>query len=444
MALNIYEPMRFSSQGINDLATQPTLTVTNGRITVDVVEPKEITFSANSLSELDGKGLKWSDGRKSKNLVLKQGVLSSDLSINLKEEQEYKINDTTVLGFTELGSTVTKSNLKQLGTLKTLKVAGSSELGEFVYINSELNRIGINTDSPKSTFVLRENNVEFGIGTKARTATLGTYTNDAVEIFADNVPRITINTNGEIKIHGKLIVEDLVTERTPWMLFKETADRTNYGKGIMWSPLSGTSKQFVLQAAPERIHSTEIIDLAKEKYFSIENTSVLSLRALGPTVTDSYLTKVGVLKDLQVAGDAAIARKVSTSEIDIGTFNIAENVLKVRNEFNINRNESSDFKIGSDIVIGNSSNNERVVSVYGHLAVGVSNPEPGVKLTVNGPVSFDNKKFAVGAGIPTTGQYNKGDIIWNNDPKATDYIGWVCVVPGTPGNWLPFGVIANR
>jgi hypothetical protein len=445
MAINIYEPMKFSSQGIEDLATQPSLRVTNGRITVDVVEPtREIVFSANSLADLDGKGVKWSDGRKSKNLILKQGMLSSDLSINLKEEQDYRINDTTVLGFTELGSTVTKSNLKQLGTLKTLKVAGSSELGEFVYINSELNRIGINTDSPKSTLSIRENNIEFGIGTKPNTASLGTFTNTSVEIFADNIPRITISTNGEIKIHGKLIVDDLVTERTPWMLFKETADRTNYGKGIVWSPLSGASKQLVLQAAPERIHSTEIIDLAKNKYFSIENTSVLSLRSLGSTVTDSSLTKVGVLRDLQVAGDAAITRKLSTSSIDIGTFNISENVLKIRNEFNINRNEISDFKIGADIVIGNSSNDNRVINVFGQLAVGVNTPEPGVKLTVNGPVSFDNKKFSVGSGVPTTGQYNKGDIIWNNDPKATDYIGWVCVVPGTPGNWLPFGAIANR
>ena len=62
MAINIYEPMRFSSQGINDLATQPSLTVTNGRITVDTIEPKkEIIFAANNLSEVEGKGIKWSD-----------------------------------------------------------------------------------------------------------------------------------------------------------------------------------------------------------------------------------------------------------------------------------------------------------------------------------------------------------------------------------------------
>jgi len=38
---------------------------------------------------------------------------------------------------------------------------------------------------------------------------------------------------------------------------------------------------------------------------------------------------------------------------------------------------------------------------------------------------------------PTTGTYNKGDIIWNNNPSEGDPIGWVCVAAGTPGTWNP-------
>jgi hypothetical protein len=67
-----------------------------------------------------------------------------------------------------------------------------------------------------------------------------------------------------------------------------------------------------------------------------------------------------------------------------------------------------------------------------------------VSLTVNGPVVLDNKQFLVSSRAPISGQFNKGDIVWNNDPKATDYIGWVCVASGTPGAWLPFGVIARQ
>ena len=73
-----------------------------------------------------------------------------------------------------------------------------------------------------------------------------------------------------------------------------------------------------------------------------------------------------------------------------------------------------------------------------------ANPKEDVSLTVAGSVSFDNKKFTTGDGKPTLGSYNKGDIVWNTDPKATDYIGWVCVTAGSPGAWLPFGSIARQ
>lgn len=446
MAINIYEPMRFSSQGIDDLATQISLTVTNGKISVDTVEPKrEIIFAANNLAEVEGKGIKWSDGRRSKSLIYKNDALKSDLTINLAEEKEFQINDTSVLSFTELGNTVTKSNLKQLGVLKNLRVSGNAELADFVFVNGDLNRVGINTEAPRSSLTIKENGVELGLGSaKNRTASIGTFTNDAVEIFTDSITRITVNTNGETRIHGKLIVDDLVTERTPWMLFKETKDSSNYGKGIIWAPLSGISKQLCLQAGPDRIHSTEIFDLAKDKFYSIENLSVLSLTRLGQTVTESSLTSVGVLRELQVGGNAAIAKTLSTSELDVGRMNIRNNLIKVRDQFSISRDENTDFSISTNITIGNSNNTSRAVTVYGNLAVGVSNPDPNVSLTVNGPVVLDNKKFTVGSSAPTTGQYNKGDIVWNSDPKATDYIGWVCVASGTPGGWLPFGVIARQ
>ena len=127
MAINIFEPLKFSTQGINDLATQTSLVVSNGKITVDTVEPtRAVNFSGGSFADLDGKGIKWTGGNKNKTLALKQSKLWTDLSVNLAEDQEYQINDTAVLSFAELGPTVTKSNLKTLGTLRNLRVAGSA------------------------------------------------------------------------------------------------------------------------------------------------------------------------------------------------------------------------------------------------------------------------------------------------------------------------------
>jgi hypothetical protein len=446
MALNIFEPLKFSTQGINDLATQTSLVISNGKITVDTVEPTQaVNFSGGSFAELDGKGIKWTGGNKTKTLALNQSKLWTNLSVNLAEEQTYQINDTAVLSFSELGPTVTKSNLKTLGTLRNLRVAGNAEFGEFAYVNSDLNRIGINTENPSAALGIRENGVEIALGSlKANTALLGTISNSNLEIVTDNTTRITVKNNGDVRIHGRIFAEEVVTQRSSPLTFKETDTSTNYGKGIVWSNKSGINSQLTYQSNPDRIWSTDIIELASEKYFAIEGAMVLSKTSLGQTVVESNLTTVGLLKGLQVAGDAAVTRTISTSRIEIGNFAVDNSRLEFINEFAIRTGSTNEFKIGSDIIIGNVDNLTRPVSVYGKLTVGVANPADNVALTVSGPVSFDNKKFETGNGIPTSGQYNKGDIMWNTDPKSTDYIGWVCVTPGTPGAWLPFGAIAAQ
>lgn len=44
---------------------------------------------------------------------------------------------------------------------------------------------------------------------------------------------------------------------------------------------------------------------------------------------------------------------------------------------------------------------------------------------------------------PATGQHEKGDIVWNNNPTPGGYMGWVCTASGTPGTWKGFGVIQS-
>jgi hypothetical protein len=446
MALNIFEPLKFSTQGINDLATKPTLVVSDGKITVDTAElNKAVSFAGGSFAELEGKGIRWTGGAKSKTLAFKQSKLWADMSVNLAEENAYEINNTPVISFGELGPTVTKSNLKQLGTLRSLNVAGNAVLGDFAVFSSDLNRIGINTETPSAAIGIRENGVEIVVGSvKSNTAVIGTITNDHLELVTDNTARITISANGDVQVHGKLYVEEVITERSSPVVFKETSTSSNYGKGMMWTGMQGPARQFVYQATPDRIWSTDTIDLADTKYFAINRVSVLSQSTLGDTVTESNLQKLGLLRELQVMGDAAVTRTLSTSKVSIGNFSVTDHELSGYEDIKITRNDTTELLVSSNIIIGNTANKDRTVSVYGKMTVGVAVPDSDVALTVAGPVSFDNKKFTVGVTSPTEGTFNKGDIVWNTDPKATDYIGWVCIVPGSPGAWLPFGVIASQ
>lgn len=458
MALNIYEPSKFRSQGIEDLATKETLVITNGKVTVDVVESRQhLNFADNNFANLEGKGIRWTDGNRAKSLSYKSGQLASDLSLNLAEEQDYKIAEVSVLSLSELGSTVVKSKLREVGILKSLRVSGSASVGEFLFVNNQINRVGINTESPTGALGIRENGVEIVVGSnKVKTAQIGTASNDDLDIVTDGQARIKVGRNGEVVIgeektengllivHGKIIATEVQTERTGSIFLKESGEDTIYGKGLVWKTRKGPHKQLVYHGNPDKIWSTEIIDLAAEKYYSIENTMVLSKGSLGPTVADSNLTSLGVLKSLQVAGDAAIARTLSTSRLEVGRFAVDENRLESQRSFTVTVNGLEELVLGSNIVIGNSSNAQRPVTVYGQLSIGATNPEPGVALTVEGTVSIGGKKFTTGRAAPVSGAYTKGDIVWNTDPKAGDYIGWVCITTGTPGAWLPFGGITSR
>jgi len=45
------------------------------------------------------------------------------------------------------------------------------------------------------------------------------------------------------------------------------------------------------------------------------------------------------------------------------------------------------------------------------------------------------------AAAPSTGTWLQGDIIYNLQPIAGGYLGWVCVTGGSPGTWKNFGAI---
>lgn len=46
------------------------------------------------------------------------------------------------------------------------------------------------------------------------------------------------------------------------------------------------------------------------------------------------------------------------------------------------------------------------------------------------------------AAAPASGSWAVGEIVWNNAPAASGFIGWVCTTAGTPGTWKTWGVIS--
>ena len=277
----------------------------------------------------------------------------------------------------------------------------------------------------------------------------------------------SLTVEGEItakKLHVDEISADVRNERTGPLEFKaENGSIAN--KGLVWTG-KGNTKQLTMQGTDEnRLYSSEIIDLARDKEYRIGNETVLSSDSLGINVRNSNLTKIGTLKKLDVAGSLTVDNFLhydpNSMRFGLGTMepNGALSVKSLEHEFVIDYGDDLRFKLGTwttsgfDIITddtsrisiesnGNIRLNEKV-SFAKPIGIGVKNFSDEVDITTAGPVRFQNKKQEVGSSTPTNGSYRKGDIVWNDDPKPTGFVGWVCIREGTPGEWKPFGQISK-
>jgi hypothetical protein len=275
-----------------------------------------------------------------------------------------------------------------------------------------------------------------------------------------------ITVNGAVrakKLHVEELTADVRNERTDPLSFVGKDNKTAYGKGLIW-PGGDYTKQFMLMERPDRFFATESVELRAGKIYMINGQNILSQDALGTTVVKSNLKQVGLLSKLEVEGSFTVDNYVyydpNTQRLGIGTDspNGTFSMLSWDHEFVIDSTDDKRFKVGTyttgglDIVTDDTPRisvepsgaitlHNRVV-IKDKLGVGVKNFTADADITSAGPIRFQGKKFEVGEDAPTEGSYAKGDVVWNSNPTPSGYMGWVCIRPGTPGVWKPFGQIA--
>jgi len=290
-------------------------------------------------------------------------------------------------------------------------------------------------------------------------------------VYTKNIPN-ALSVGGDLKVNGEIFAQklsvneisaDVRHERTSPLEFKGDS-KPAYGKGLVWTGGSYT-KQLMLQSNPDRLWSTEHFDLAAEKEYRISNIAVLTENALGNSVVNSNLKKVGTLNNLRVAGDLTVdeffkyssdtqrlslGAEEASGMLTLGSFDhqfIVDPTLG--RQWKVGTYTTSELQIVTDdtprITIGANGNltfhNKTVIQ--NRLGIGVKNFAEDADLTVAGPIRFQNKKFESGEAAPTSGVYVLGDIVWNSKPQPTGYVGWVCIREGAPGMWKGFGQIAN-
>ena len=112
-----------------------------------------------------------------------------------------------------------------------------------------------------------------------------------------------LNVEGNItaqKLHVNEITADIRNERSSPLEFVPEGDSGIYGKGLQWKD-GGPTKQFIYRANPDRIWTTESLDLNDGCSLYIGNVPVVSQNELGSTVSKSSLSTVGTLNNLKTS-----------------------------------------------------------------------------------------------------------------------------------------------
>ncbi len=102
------------------------------------------------------------------------------------------IDHNEVIWKTELGKSVKKSHLTELGILKNLQVRNTFYVAD--------GRVGINTTEPSADFSVNTGGYEVITRMHEANAYVGTHTHVAFAIGTDDTPRLTCRANGDVVI----------------------------------------------------------------------------------------------------------------------------------------------------------------------------------------------------------------------------------------------------
>jgi hypothetical protein len=164
---------------------------------------KELAYLKFS-GDAAGQGLLW-PGKRTKQFIFNsnEDKFFSSESIDLAKERALLINNIKVLDEKELGLTVTKSNLKEVGKLKGLVVDGSMSVGGSLFYDEKSGRLGVGTSQPNAALSIADKNIELVLGCRDSKASIGAYNSVDLELVTDNTARISISAGGNIELGNR-------------------------------------------------------------------------------------------------------------------------------------------------------------------------------------------------------------------------------------------------
>ena len=178
----------------------------------------------------------------------------------------------------------------------------------------------------------------------------------------------------------------------------------------------------------------------------IDNNEVLWKDRLGKGVKKSSLQQVGILEGLEVentlyARDGRVGINTTAPSQEFSVFAKGHEIVITFQEGSgfVGTYTHEPFSIGTDNTARLTCKPTGEIVIHEKLGIGVKNPVED--LEVAGNIKFAGKIFAAGNGIPATGTYTTGSIMWNDQPTLGQPVGWVCIKGGQPGAWRAFALV---
>lgn len=196
-------------------------------------------------NEQGGSGIIAKDQFNTQSVLYKNNTWEISDNLKLPPNKAINFGNRLALSETELGITVTKSNLKSLGVLEELRVKGDVSINEAFYYNATSNRLGINTLDPSGVLGLSENGVEFLIhGEENLRGKFGTVTKHDLHLVTNNQTVVKLDQSGYVTIGDGVKQNAKVT-----INHKNNMDfalsLTNTGKGL--SITAGKDSKLVIK-----------------------------------------------------------------------------------------------------------------------------------------------------------------------------------------------------
>lgn len=248
-----------------------------------------------------------------------------------------------------------------------------------------------------------------GITDLAKTTQL--TVNDGVVSVTNDLSVGSLEVNSDCGIKGTLSTKDLCvtgkinTDNASWNELAETiAGRT----------LDALSNSWKSQL------TNQVLDLAKEQGIDFQSVTIDGMKLVDGHKLNSNINRIGPLLSLEVSGDGKISNTLHVMNRRVGV-----------------NTEYPDMALGiwdEEVALSIGKHSDKTgfigTSRDQDLAIGV-NKKAYLTIDRNGLVSVDKLKvghFRLGHASEVPGYSgNRGDIVFNSDPKPNTPFAWVCI-----------------